>query len=261
MDLYHRTYGTGKPLLILHGLLGSNGNWHTLSRKIFAQHFAVHALDLRNHGMSPHAESMSYEEMATDIGNFLDQHGLENVNILGHSMGGKVALECAQRFPERLHKIVVVDITPFGYPDGHTGIINALLNIDLGEKTSRHEVDDELSQSIPEIGVRQFLLKNLKRTSEGFEWRPNLEGILNDYDEVRDSVKLGRCLLPILFVRGSESNYIGENDIPRIREYFPNAQFADIEGAGHWVHADQPESLATHVIDFLQPNDAVIADG
>ncbi len=254
MQLYSNQYGEGgEPLIILHGLLGASGNWHTLSRTVFSKHFRVFAVDQRNHGRSPHADRFDYGVMAAYVKDFMDQHGLERAHLLGHSMGGKTAMHAALRYPERVHRLVVADMAPKAYPPHHEYIFEALRSLDLSRCERREEIDAALSEDIPSRGVRQFLMKNLSYEGEtGYSWQMNLEGIYAGYDEINAAVEADHSFGgPALFVRGERSDYVTEEDLPAIRELFPQAELATVEGAGHWLHADKPQAFAETVMTFL----------
>ncbi|NND73043.1 MAG: alpha/beta fold hydrolase [Rhodothermales bacterium] len=252
MNLYFKEYGEGQPLLILHGLLGSSGNWHTLSRNVFAKHFRVFTLDLRNHGQSPHSEAMSYENMAQDVRKFAATHELEKFNLLGHSMGGKVAMHMATTSPDLIDNLVVVDIARRAYSEHHKYIFDALMHLDLSSVTSRADADSKLSADISSVPVRQFLLKNLAYDAEnGYTWRLNLDNIWNAYSHISDALDQGAFDGKTLFVRGGASDYILESDEPEIRLHFPNSEIRTIEGAGHWVHSEAPDRFADVVLEFL----------
>jgi esterase len=253
MELYHRKYGAGPPLLILHGLLGASGNWHTLSSKVFGTRFEVYALDLRNHGRSPHSDVFDYPAMAGDVVAFMDRHGLAHAHLLGHSMGGKVAMHVALAYPERVDRLVVVDIAPRAYPPHHTALLEALAGVDLAAVTGRQQVDDALAARIPSVAERQFLLKNLAYDSATgrFSWQMNLEGIARNYDRVNTGIGPGPSFVkPALFVRGSASRYVTDEDAGLIRQLFPNARIITI-ASGHWIHAEAPEPFGRAVMDFL----------
>ncbi|MDZ4699394.1 MAG: alpha/beta fold hydrolase [Rhodothermales bacterium] len=253
MTLFHQSYGEGYPLLILHGLLGASGNWHTLSRNVFSHSFAVHALDLRNHGRSPHSPSMSYAEMAGDVLEFMDAEGMETAHMMGHSMGGKVAMTFALTYPDRLGRLVVADVAPRAYPPHHTSILNALRRLDLNAFDSRAAVDDALAHDITSKPIRQFLLKNLSAEPDGsFTWKMNLDAIDANYDALSQAVEpTGIFSGDALFIRGGDSNYVTDEDVPSIHRLFPSAQISTISGASHWLHAEAPDVFGAAVMVFL----------
>ncbi|HET6567594.1 MAG TPA: alpha/beta fold hydrolase [Rhodothermales bacterium] len=254
MKLYFRSYGSGHPLIVLHGLLGSGGNWHTLSSRWFGQHFAVYAVDQRNHGRSPHSPESDYEAMVSDLLEFMGDHGLASAHVLGHSMGGKTAMHLALSHPERVDRLVVADMAPRAYPPSHDVIFDALQSIDLSKYGSRQEIERTLAQKIPDVGTRQFLMKNLTHEAEsgGYAWQLNLEAIYNGYDRLNEPVTSDKTFdKPALFIRGERSDYVRDSDIPGIKWLFPEAEFVTIPKAGHWVHADAPEAFASAVLQFL----------
>ncbi len=253
MHLHYETYGQGHPLIILHGLFGTQENWRTLS-KAFAQQFQVFALDQRNHGRSPHSEVFTYEAMSEDLHEFMQAHRLTSAHVLGHSMGGKVAMRFAVTYPELVDTLVVVDIAPKVYPPGHDDVFAGLYALDLPTLRSRHDADTALAHHLPDLVLRQFLLKNLERTESGaFRWRINLDGIRENYAEMLKGFDLtGTYTKPSLFIRGADSGYIKESDLLTIREIFPRARLVSIPGTGHWVHAEAPREFARIVVAFLE---------
>ncbi len=252
MRLAYKKYGAGRPLVILHGLLGASGNWHTLAGKTFAARFEVYAVDLRNHGRSPHSDVFDYPAMVEDLLEFVDEHGLARVHLLGHSMGGKTAMHFALAHPERVERLVVVDIGPGAYPPRHAEIFEALRALDLGAYAARSDLDAALARRIPSYPIRQFLLKNLAYDGSGYAWQMNLEGLYRNYARINAAVDDGRTFAgPVLFIRGGASDYVDEADLPAIRALFPQAYLVTIAGAGHWVHAEKPDAFAEAVLAFL----------
>ncbi len=251
MKLFFRQYGSGEPLLIIHGLLGSLDNWHTLS-KTFATSFRVLAVDLRNHGRSPHAETFTYAAMAEDVLELMDSEHIDVAHLIGHSMGGKVAMTLALSSPGRVGRLVVVDIAPRSYPRLHDELLEALMSINLGAFQSRQQVDDALSGKIPDLAVRQFLMKNLARDSAGsFFWKANLEAISRKYEQLASEIRASAPFPnPTLFIRGERSHYMLESDTPAIHGLFPKARIVSID-AGHWIHAESPARFAEVVQQFL----------
>lgn len=255
MDLYYNHYGSdGPPLIILHGLLGASGNWHTLSRTVFSDHFDVYAVDQRNHGRSPHADAFNYEAMAEDVRDFIHQHDLGPVHLLGHSMGGKTAMRATLDYPDLVDRLVVADMAPKAYPPHHLGLMEALRRIDPSTYDDRSAIDDALAEDVPSYPIRQFLLKNLSYDAdEGYAWQMNLEVIYEQYDQVNQAITAaGTFDGPTLFVRGGRSDYVRTEDLPHIRTLFPQAELATIEDAGHWVHAEAPEDFSETVVAFLR---------
>jgi pimeloyl-ACP methyl ester carboxylesterase len=245
--------GGARPLLVLHGFLGSGGNWSTLSRTAFSTVRDTYALDARNHGRSPHTEAFSYAHMAADVRAFMDAQGIQTADVLGHSMGGKTAMTLALTYPNRVRSVVVADMAPRAYPPGHDALLTALQSVDLGAVDSRSDADERLADSIPDWGVRQFLLKNLTRTPNGYEWAPNLGVLAARYDEILKPVLSDTSYDgPALFVRGGASPYVRDADWPQIQTLFPHARLVTIPDAGHWVHAQAPQPFADAVLAFLQ---------
>lgn len=253
MELFYNSYGqNGPPLIILHGLLGSNGNWVTLSRNVFSDVARVYAVDQRNHGRSPHTDRIDYPSMAADVRAFIEQHELGSATLLGHSMGGKTAMQTALSYPEVVDRLIVADMAPKAYPPHHQDLLDALARIDPTAYDRRKDIDAALAADVPSRPIRQFLLKNLDYDGEQYTWQMNLEALRAHYDEINAALpRVGAYEGPTLFVRGSESDYVSDDDLPDIRERFPAARLETIDGAGHWLHADRPEAFAEAVLEFL----------
>lgn len=253
MQLHHLIYGTGYPLIILHGLFGSLDNWHTLSKN-FSEHYKVFSLDQRNHGRSPHSDEFNYSVMAQDLAVFLEQRNLSEVYLLGHSMGGKVAMEFAFKSPEKVAKLIVADIAPKDYPPSHQTLLETLLSIDLTQFTSRKDIDTSLTTKIPDFGVRQFILKNIYLNDAGiFTWKMNLSGIYKNYAVLSQNITRDKTFSrPTLFIRGEKSPYIQESDYPLINSLFTQAKIVSMPNVGHWVHAEAPKEFYRIVMEFLQ---------
>jgi esterase len=254
MKLFFRQTGeTGPALVILHGLFGSSDNWLTISKTIAAEGYRVYLIDQRNHGQSPRADDQDYQSMATDLREFLiDQH-LDAPTLVGHSMGGKTVMQYAMLYPGTFNKLVVVDIAPKFYPIHHAEILRGLKAIDLAGIKGRTDADAILQQYEPIVPVRQFLLKNLYRTEQGgFDWRINIPVIERELHGIGEELTNPSIVTdPTLFIRGSESPYIVEEDIPAIKRIFPNAQIKTIQGAGHWVQAEKPVEFVETLLAFL----------
>jgi esterase len=252
--LHAQSYGSDSlpPLLILHGLLGTSDNWHSFGQ-MFGKSFRTFALDARNHGRSPHSEVFQYRAMADDVVEFMIHENLPSASLLGHSMGGKTAALVALLYPERVDKLIVVDIAPRSYQSHHDQVFDALTSIDLSQFEFRKDIDEVLSSKIPEVSVRQFLMKNLVRDqADRFRWKMNLEVIEKNYAQINEELPRDRQFdKPTLFIRGANSEYIQMSDLPLIGELFPKAELVTIHEAGHWVHADAPEEFAANVLDFL----------
>jgi esterase len=252
MTLHFQEYGSGHPLIILHGLFGSLDNWHTLSKTLGGS-FRVFAVDQRNHGRSPHSDIFTYEALAEDLREFLDEHELKSAHVLGHSLGGKAAMQFALTFADRVDKLIVVDIAPRAYPPVHDEIFDAMLPLDLKTCSSRQQVDEAMARKITHAATRQFLMKNLSRDeSGGFRWQVNLQAIKKNYDEVARAIDSEQTFTkPTLFIRGTRSGYVRDSDLPGIRELFPQSEIADLD-TGHWVHAEAPQEFSRLVLEFLQ---------
>jgi len=253
MELFFRQMGQGQPLIILHGLFGASDNWMTLGRR-FAENHEVFLVDQRHHGRSPNLGAFNYPTLAEDLAHFIDKQGIENPIILGHSMGGKVAMQYAVQNPNALKKLVVVDIAPRQYPVHHGQILEGLNSLDLSTLKSRGQADKALKPYIPQAGVRAFLLKNLYRDeNKNFAWRINLPTITENIEIIGHALDWSAPVasLPSLFVQGVNSDYITQGDWPQIREIFPQAELLQVQQAGHWVHAEQPEFFFDQVNTFL----------
>lgn len=250
MQLHYQTLGQGQPLILLHGLFGSGDNWGTVA-KHFSQHYQVICVDLRNHGRSPHSASQSYANMADDLLELCDALDLERIHLVGHSLGGKVAMQFAAYNPDRVEKLIVVDMAMRAYADAHSHLIDAMMDIDFTKLQNRQEVDKILSASIPQTAVRQFLLMNLIKSDSGLTWRINLPALKTNYPGLQQAVcENARYEKPCLFIHGEQSDYVQDADIDQIKTNFINAQFASLP-TGHWVHAEQPQAFIEVVGNFL----------
>ena len=251
MNLFFRESGQGKPLVILHGLFGSSDNWFTLA-KTFSQHYKVFLIDQRNHGQSPQSDEFNYRLLTEDLEEFLLQHSIIKPVIIGHSMGGKTAMNLAVKRPDIIDKLIVVDIVPKSYPVHHDHILDGLEAIDLNKLTSRTEADQILSQFIPGPDVRHFLLKNLSRkTDGGFEWKINLTSIDHHIEEIGEGMQYsGKFEKATLFIKGAKSNYYADGDEELIKSIFPKTTFSTLD-TGHWVQAEKPVEFAKTVMEFL----------
>lgn len=250
MPLNYKILGSGEPLVILHGLFGSLDNWQTLAQE-WAQTRMCVLLDLRNHGRSPHFETHSVLEMAADVAEFLEDNWMHEVDMLGHSMGGKVAMQFALTYPERLRKLIVVDMGVRSYERGHDDIFGAMRALPLSGTRTRAELEEHLRKDIPQKSVRQFLLKSLKRKGADYAWKLNLEVLEREYAQILVALAGEAWAGETLFIRGAKSDYISDADWSGIQHLFPAAQLLTVAEAGHWVHAEQPEALRVAVKDFL----------
>ncbi len=250
--LHSNILGSGEPLLIIHGFLGMGDNWKTLARR-FSNDFEVHLIDQRNHGRSFHADDFSYEILVDDLLQYVNHYQLKKINLLGHSMGGKTAMLFAVSYPEKVNKLMVVDIGPKFYPRHHDIILEGLSAVDFTKQNSRKEVEEVLQVYIPEMGIRQFILKNVYwKTKEQLAFRFNLNSLLDNIDEI------GAALAPLtvfegktLFLKGENSGYISDDDKTLIEAHFPKSEIVTVKNAGHWLHAENPSDFYDHVVSFL----------
>ena len=251
MKLFFRESGQGRPLIILHGLFGSSDNWHTVAKTFSATH-QVYLVDQRNHGQSPHSDDINYRLLAEDLHEFVEEHGLKKVGVIGHSMGGKAAMNSAVKYPDQIEKLVVVDIAPKAYPVHHDRLVAGMKALALDQLTSRNEADAMLAAYVPDENERQFLLKNLvRKTGGGFQWKINLNAIDKHLKELGEGMQYpGKFEKPTLFVRGARSTYFKPGDEDEIRKIFPQAKFVVLE-TGHWVQAESPVEFTRTVLDFL----------
>ena len=252
MQLNFKTYGSGPALLILHGLFGSLDNWVSHARHL-QEHFTVYLIDQRNHGKSPHSNEWSYEVMAEDLLKLMEDEGIYQGHLLGHSMGGKTVMQFAALYPEYIDKLIVADMAPHAYPPQHTEIIKSLTELPLDQFDNRPDIDKWLMPRIPEVGIRLFLLKNLKRNGEeGFAWKFNLPVIRKNYDRVLEVIEFPQPFeSPTLFIHGGKSPYVQVSDYENIQQDFPQATFTCLPESGHWLHADSPEAFRKEVLAYL----------
>jgi pimeloyl-ACP methyl ester carboxylesterase len=250
--LHSKILGKGTSLLIFHGFLGSGDNWISLGRR-FAAHFEVHLIDLRNHGRSFHDDEMDFEVMCEDVIYYCKKHQLEKLNIIGHSMGGKLGMYLATQQPNLIHKLIVADIAPKQYKPRHDFILNALQAVDFSIHKTRNEIEEVLTKFIGQKAIRQFLLKNIYRKKDNnFAFRFNLSVFVEMYDNIVDG------LLPhsqfegeTLFLKGEFSDYILEEDTALIQAHFPKSKITIISNSGHWLHAEQADDFLSHSLSFL----------
>lgn len=240
------------PLVILHGLLGSARNWKSVEARL-SKRFTVFAIDARNHGDSFWADTMSYPEMAADVVRYLDDRGIRSAEFIGHSMGGKTAMETALAYPGRVNRLVVVDIAPRAYPRAHDTILEAMVAVRPEEFRDRQAIEKALSRSIPDPVIRRFLLTSVRREEGGvLRWKVNLQALRDNYDRLIAGLGGGRSFGGrTLFILGGESDTVGSGDEGEILRMFPNTEFVRIDGAHHWVHADRPAEFLSVVEGFL----------
>jgi esterase len=248
--LHYREMGEGQPLVILHGLFGYSDNWQTHAKKL-AEYYRVILVDLRNHGHSFWSDSFSYPIMAADLNELVDFLALDNFILLGHSMGGKTAIQYIQDYPNKVEKLVVVDIGIKEYPLHHGEILNGLHAIDLNVVNSRSEAERLMSEHIASPGVRQFLLKNLYWIEKGkLAWRMNIPVLEKEMPAIVAALDVEENFTPTLFIRGTASNYILDEDVSILEDHFPDMQLVSIDNAGHWVHAEAPSEFMEAVLGF-----------
>jgi len=257
VELFYRKEGSGSPLVVVHGLYGSSDNWINIGKRLAEKH-TVYMIDQRNHGRSPFANSHTFNDMRDDLADFFKKHNIEKATLLGHSMGGKVAMWFAVDYPEKVEKLVIADIAPKDYfllkEDSqfylHQNILLAMMEIDFSKIHSREEVNDLMSQKIDDERIRQFLLKNVAKNKETkmYYWRLNAEVLYSHLDEIVSGVnknwfedRIPIISYPVIFIRGMKSKYILPEDEQMIKEIYPDSRIIDIPDAGHWLHAEQPE--------------------
>jgi esterase len=253
MKLFYRKYGSGPPLVILHGLYGSSDNWITIA-KALSNSFTIYLPDQRNHGRSPHSDKHDYESMRDDLYELVNDLNFGKFFLAGHSMGGKTAISFALKWPEMLYGLIIADISPFtdektsaGAYEGHLSILKAMDTTDLSEFRSRSDIEDILKGKITSEKTRRFIMKNLRRTSDNhFDWKINPSTLLRNLDSIMKGINRKNILMketrgfPVIFLKGMDSDYIPYSDYDDIRRLFPAAEFVEIENAGHWIHSDQP---------------------
>jgi len=253
LHLNYKTYGEAKypALVILHGFLGSADNWHTLAKQ-FSSDFQVWTIDQRNHGRSPHAYEFNYDVLVDDLYDFLDEHQISQPILLGHSMGGKVVMQYALQFPQLVSKLIVVDMAPYAYAHHHQTVLEALKNIHLERFAKREEIENALSEYIPEWDTRQFIMKSIYYENGKYQWRFYTESLIDNYEEILKGVHGKVFDGQTLFIKGENSQYIAKERWSEIISLFPKAELVEIPGAGHWVHAEKPQEFYQAVISYLK---------
>ena len=255
--LYSRKVGENGPdFVVLHGLFGSGKNWRSFAGSL-EDDFQVWTLDARNHGDSPHADSMSYQQMAEDVARFFVENELENVVLLGHSMGGKTAMQLALQFPDRIAALIVVDIAPVCYDHLHKQLklIEAMQELHIAVEMSRSEIEKKLALKIPEKRLLSFLMTNLNRQNGQFQCRIGLEQIAAGMQELLNYPELKSVFKgPVQFIGGENSAYLKFEYHALIRKYFPESRITMLENCGHWLHVEQPVAFQKTVNEFLQDN-------
>jgi len=253
MRLFSKILGNSQQdLIIIHGLFGMSDNWNTLGKQ-FSKHYTVHLVDLRNHGRSPHSDEFNYEVMCLDILKYIEDNKIKRPVVLGHSLGGKVAMKFAFTHKDKIEKLIVADISPRRYnTDFVQNVLQTLHQLPLENFKTREEIDEILSKSYNDRGMRLFLIKNLYRNEKKeFDWRFNIDVLLKKVSNIQeaDFIK-GVCHVPAHFIKGRESNYVTKEDELIIRSHFSNFSIATIDKAGHWLHAEKPQEFYNEVISF-----------
>lgn len=254
MGLNFKKYGEGKDyLIILHGLFGSLDNWQALGKE-FGKYFTTYIVDQRNHGKSPHFDEHNYSLMASDLKDFLEEHGIEETNLLGHSMGGKTVMQFSIQEPQFIKRMIVADIAPKYYPPHHQDVISALESVNFSLQTDRKKVQLKIEETLSDKGVVQFLMKGLTWVSRNqLGWKFNLKVLSEQIENIGEELEgFAYFTNPTLFLRGENSDYITLEDIDTIEEIFPMAQYATIENSGHWMHAENPKRFFEETLNFLK---------
>lgn len=255
LELAYTEFGEqGSPVVIMHGLFGAARNWTRIAKRLAEEH-RVYALDLRNHGASPWDDEVGYPAMAEDVRAFIEQNGLEPAIVIGHSMGGKVGMRLALEYRDLVDRLVVADIAPIPYDHSFDDYLDAMRGIDLESMSRRSEVEAALAEAIPDKGIRAFLLQNLTRGEGGLAWQLNLDALAMQMDDITgwpDDLAGRRFENPTLFVAGGASDYLRDVDRDRVLDLFPEARFTTLKGAGHWLHAEQPDAFVETVRTFLE---------
>lgn len=240
------------PVVILPGLFGSTINWRGFA-KALSNHRPVIVLDQRNHGRSPHAETHSYHDLASDLLSFLDDHGIEKIKLCGHSMGGKASMVFSLLYSERIDQLAVLDIAPVAYSHTHAPYLEAMIALDLSSIVSRADADKSLSEAIPDTATRLFLLQSLVGSARNFEWRLNLRTLLEEMPKILSFPEISmNTEVEALFMHGQNSDYVGNEHHGVIKKHFPQARFEQIPEAGHWLHAEQPQAVLAALVNFLE---------
>ncbi|AVJ57330.1 alpha/beta hydrolase [Idiomarina sp. OT37-5b] len=254
VTLEYQTLGQQQhpTVVLIHGLFGDKDNLKSLARALEDAYYCV-MIDARNHGDSPHCEHMSYGEMAADVIATCDSLGIDDFAVVGHSMGGKIAMQLAMDYPQRVTRAVFADIAPAQYDGTHDDILTALKNLDLSQINSRSDADSELANTVKNKGVRQFLLKNLRKSDDGYSWRLNIDALIANYTTLAGNVSEGHYAGPVLFIKGGDSNYLTEAHRDQINQRFDDVEVKVIEGTGHWLHAEKPRIFNRLVREFLNP--------
>ncbi len=250
MTLHYKQIGMGPNIILIHGLFGSLDNLNIIARNL-ADKFTVTAIDLRNHGFSTHNESMTYDDMMYDIVTLMDDLKISHAHFIGHSMGGKVAMQVALNHADKVKKLVILDIAPIKYQPSHDNVFKGLYKVQNSQITNRKDADTLLSEDIKEAGVRQFLLKSFINNNKENKWRFNIKAIHKNYESILHSPEGTPFTAPCLFIKGNNSLYITEAMRDEILSLFPNSTAKIIFGAGHWLHAEKPIAVNKSIYEFL----------
>jgi pimeloyl-ACP methyl ester carboxylesterase len=254
VQLNYKKYGNGsQTLIIVHGFLGSLDNWHTLASLWGENGLTVYALDMRNHGRSPHTATHTIAEMVDDVYDFMHEHNISQAVLLGHSMGGKVAMQFTLTYPDQVSKLIVADMAPREYKHGHDEVFKAIESVDLKTIKTRKEADEAMQPYLGDFSTRQFVLKNLERNElGGYSWKFNFDTLKRDYEDILKPIYSNHSFSkPVLFLKGELSLYIKERDNEHIHQLFPQAKIASVPDAGHWLHAEQPKLFFEEVLQFV----------
>jgi pimeloyl-ACP methyl ester carboxylesterase len=265
MKLFFRKYGIGPPLFILHGLYGSSDNWVTVAKSL-SESFSVFLPDLRNHGKSPHSEEHDYDSMSQDIFDLIQELKIKKIFLAGHSMGGKVAVNFAMKWPEKINSLIIIDISPFRSSDTgrkfykeHKNILETILSADLSKIRSRSEAEAVLAKTIESEKTRDFILKNLQRTGEKtFIWKMNVKSLYDNLEKIVDGLPLHVADsetvtgFPVTFIKGENSEYLSAGDINAIQKLFPVAEMITVKNAGHWINAERPDAIIEILLNQLK---------
>lgn len=251
--IYSKIEGSGKHFLIIHGFLGMSDNWKTLGTQFANLGYEMHLLDMRNHGRSFHSNEFNYEVMVQDVLEYCKANNLEHFILLGHSMGGKIAMNFACKYPEMIDRLIIADISPRKYEPHHQDVMQALNAVNFDLVKSRKEIEDEMGKFIHDFGTLQFLMKNVHRvTTEKFGYRFNLEVFNEDEDTIGEPLsKESQFSGKTLFLKGEKSKYIQESDTDDILFHFPNSKIEIVSNSGHWLHAENPVMFFDLVKAFI----------
>ncbi|WP_439108011.1 alpha/beta fold hydrolase [Congregibacter sp.] len=250
--LYATVSGAGAPVILLHGLFGMGSNLGALARAL-AQDFEVHQLDLLNHGRSPWQANTNLEDLALSVASYIHSNNLGQVAVVGHSLGGKVAMQLALSRPQDVAALAIADIAPVDYPASHDAVFSALTAVKAARPASRAQAREVMEEFVEEAGVVGFLALSLRRDSDGsYLWRFNVQALQDNYAYFRAPPKGLPCAAPALFIYGLDSTYVNEEAKAEAAALFPAAQFAGIADTGHWLHVEKPREFNTAVLEFLR---------